>query len=606
MATDFSKLKDLNLSQEEIGSFSKAFKDEEFRKLFREYAEEISDPVNRQKYEEELAQMERDRGMDVQFIHPTPGYVMKTSIDGEKKAFINICTSDLVGKPSSSPGTDKSKPGGMKSGVQWSIPYSLAPPREDLDKTGNRCMVYDCVFHPDTLQIAERNQRFRTMINDTAMDGIETNFKVKLDRTNLRCPKMQYKGKPTASVIRTPRKEGATGVEDGFKSFDVPYPYNEPSREDMPPKSNTTISGNRKGANESNASAPTVPKHTIVHRGHFDIQNFRDAPDAAPTTRPQELVITVQLPLLKSAKTLNLDIYERQLCLESSKPAAYKLDIKLPYPVDENRGSAKFDKSKRCLTVTIPVLAPKIPDLPSFVEGHEKQLVEELHDEEKNTQETVAEKKEEEVVVKEEAKLDDTEMDLMVADAVERETEKNENIQQVPALTKNTDKKSETIDTSVQQVESGSIDSDELSEKEEFQHEAETNNMATVLEPPVYLMPDYSYRQDSETITFVLHVPCVKADSVKKQLVCGLSGLHVTMETKPENNNQEVRNYSFYAQFLPSFSISPDIICDIFNDKIILLLKKMTEKGSWKTFRVGKDEHCLKVCSSSSFCLYKM
>ncbi len=35
-----------------------------------EYAKEISDPVNRQRYEEEITQMERERGQDVKFLHP--------------------------------------------------------------------------------------------------------------------------------------------------------------------------------------------------------------------------------------------------------------------------------------------------------------------------------------------------------------------------------------------------------------------------------------------------------------------------------------------------------------------------------------------------------
>ena len=35
-----------------------------------EYAQEISDPVNRQRYEEEITQMERERGQDVKFLHP--------------------------------------------------------------------------------------------------------------------------------------------------------------------------------------------------------------------------------------------------------------------------------------------------------------------------------------------------------------------------------------------------------------------------------------------------------------------------------------------------------------------------------------------------------
>lgn len=41
---------DLNLTSDEITKLKKAFKDPEFQKLFREYAEEISDPANKKKY----------------------------------------------------------------------------------------------------------------------------------------------------------------------------------------------------------------------------------------------------------------------------------------------------------------------------------------------------------------------------------------------------------------------------------------------------------------------------------------------------------------------------------------------------------------------------
>ena len=58
--------------------------DKKFRDLLKEYAEEISNPVNRKKYEEEIAMLERDRGMDVKFINPKPGHVLKTSVNGNK------------------------------------------------------------------------------------------------------------------------------------------------------------------------------------------------------------------------------------------------------------------------------------------------------------------------------------------------------------------------------------------------------------------------------------------------------------------------------------------------------------------------------------------
>lgn len=63
-----------------------------------------------------------------------------------KKAFINICQSEAVEKASSKPAL------GKVHGEDWSIPFSLSPGREDLDKSGQRCMVYDVVYHPETFE----------------------------------------------------------------------------------------------------------------------------------------------------------------------------------------------------------------------------------------------------------------------------------------------------------------------------------------------------------------------------------------------------------------------------------------------------------------------
>lgn len=67
--------KDLDITKDEVDRIGKALKNEEFRKMFLDYAQEISDPKNREIYENEIAQMESERGMDVQFIHPQPGKI---------------------------------------------------------------------------------------------------------------------------------------------------------------------------------------------------------------------------------------------------------------------------------------------------------------------------------------------------------------------------------------------------------------------------------------------------------------------------------------------------------------------------------------------------
>ena len=164
---------DLEVTRKELKDLTECLKKEEFRQLLIEYAEEVNKPENKKIYQEEITQLEKERGVDVTFVNPQPGYVIKTSVDGEKKCFLNISQSEIVEKPSSKPSQD-----GGHRGLQWSIPYTLTPPRDDLDKKHVRCLVFDVVFHPDTLYLASKNNQFREIVNNTAMDGVENNFKV--------------------------------------------------------------------------------------------------------------------------------------------------------------------------------------------------------------------------------------------------------------------------------------------------------------------------------------------------------------------------------------------------------------------------------------------
>ena len=63
-------LSKFSIHLQEVEQLKKALQKDEFRKLLVEYAKEISDPENRKRYEEEIAQLERDRGQDVKFLHP--------------------------------------------------------------------------------------------------------------------------------------------------------------------------------------------------------------------------------------------------------------------------------------------------------------------------------------------------------------------------------------------------------------------------------------------------------------------------------------------------------------------------------------------------------
>ncbi|NWW97612.1 KTU protein, partial [Caloenas nicobarica] len=183
------------------------------RALFAEYAAELADPEQRRLYEEEVAALERERGVDVRFVHPAPGYVLRTSQAGSRRCFINICSNPHIAEPQARP-----EPGGHR----WALPYSLAPGREELGRGGHRRLLYDVVFHPAALRLAARSARFRRLLSDTALEAVERHCSVQLDRANAAVlRRAKYKGVPQAPVIRTPLPGGAPAPP---AARDIPLP----------------------------------------------------------------------------------------------------------------------------------------------------------------------------------------------------------------------------------------------------------------------------------------------------------------------------------------------------------------------------------------------
>ncbi len=80
-----------------------------------------------QLYEREVEQLEREaHGNAIRWLRPEPCFVIKTRTIGSedgKKIFVNICSSAEIDVAY------------HKKAGNWAIPYSLAGPRVDIDKS---------------------------------------------------------------------------------------------------------------------------------------------------------------------------------------------------------------------------------------------------------------------------------------------------------------------------------------------------------------------------------------------------------------------------------------------------------------------------------------
>ncbi|CAH2238826.1 jg18283 [Pararge aegeria aegeria] len=362
-----------SLTRTDLETIQDAMKNKKFRELLSEYCEEIRDPANQAIYQKEMTQLEKERGYDVTFINPKGGYVIKTSVAGDRKAFINICSNENIGKPSC-----KVQEKNGQKGMNWQLPYTIIPPREDYDLKKQRCVIYDVVFHPDTLRMAAVNKRFRELVNNTAFDGLQKTYNIHFDSNNCRFPKSNYKGMTTPAVIRKedpnykPMIDEDETEEISPEIMEKLYPQHiypeakEPIEEQYkkePEQHRKKAKNSKKEFSHASHNGYTVPKYVIKQQKNVDLQDFTYHKNSKRySVIPSHLVIEINLPLISFAKDCILDVREKSLSLISEKPAKYKLDLALPYAVNDECGNAKFDKFKHSLIVTLPVVRRNASD----------------------------------------------------------------------------------------------------------------------------------------------------------------------------------------------------------------------------------------------------
>lgn len=345
-----SEWKHLDITSDELNRLTNAFKSEKFRELFVEYCQELSDPENRRVYEQELRQLEAERGIDVTFINPAAGFVIKASADGQQKVFINVAKCANVGRPTSECGVSKQT---GEKGLNWQLPFVQSKPKHDFDRNRVICAVFDVIFHPDALHLAAKNGAFKKLLVDTACDAVCDAYDIKLDRCNLRFPKMAYKGMATPAVIRTKHEADTAKGE--------PHPLHRvdsTESEDDKSSAGSTTCDESHGRDDHYDYA--TPKYELIHRRHVEMHEYTYEMDAKLNlTLPKELVVKVRLPMLSSAKHVVLDVNTKSLHLHCDHGSKYWLDIKLPYEVDKQIGTAKFDAQQKVLTIALPVLRRK-------------------------------------------------------------------------------------------------------------------------------------------------------------------------------------------------------------------------------------------------------
>ena len=129
-------------------------------------------------------------------IKPIPGFVLKTFvITGSKdgkfpaslKVFLNICNSVHVPEPDGgiNPNNAAIIIDLVQKGGHWEIPVVVSEERWDQDKSGKRCIVFDCTVNTGVFLICTTNHReLKALLLETCLELIENATGTELSRGN--------------------------------------------------------------------------------------------------------------------------------------------------------------------------------------------------------------------------------------------------------------------------------------------------------------------------------------------------------------------------------------------------------------------------------------
>jgi len=235
-----------------------------------------------------------------QFVRPNASFVFKTQDKAGGKVFVNICSSTQVPKPPEISAEMLQD----DSGCRVRIPLSLGEPREDQDKEGKPCTVYDAIMHTDVVERATTEKEMKEFMVELCLQWIEQKHQLLLSR-NVKFPKLpgNAKGEPDTQTIRRNTNQLVAEVGQQAAPAQKPEPVEEP--------------------------------------------------EFAISVEDSRVAISIALPRLDSSEGVELEHSSRRLFLKA--PGVYTLTAPLPIVVGQEGADAQFNKAEKVLTVWLAI-----------------------------------------------------------------------------------------------------------------------------------------------------------------------------------------------------------------------------------------------------------
>lgn len=291
-------------------------------------------------------------------------------------------------------------------GYNWSLPYRVSKLHHDQDNKGNLVSTYDVVFHEEVQRYMVYPD-FQKFMADTALDGVNrvmANDKEKVSTDykimkNLKCK--GHNGEPALMTIKVETDNPLINnmdiekVDSSLKKEIMATKKEQMMKEEKEKELQRRIKDaqdkpaddidEEEEETEKEEPRPTgivQPKYKIVHSFPVDLGDSWGGFQTSKMEHekmvrekvPTHLTITIDLKWAESMKGANLDINEETLLFEY--PELYYLDLNLKYKVNPDEGNAKFDKSKKTLTIKLPVVG-LTKDSQKVIDDHYNKYVKE-------------------------------------------------------------------------------------------------------------------------------------------------------------------------------------------------------------------------------------
>ena len=445
--------RDGTITRKEARDLLHALDKPEFSGLMDNYINEISDPNNIKETNQFLKESEerKDLPSNVKLCKPTPGFCIKSEKynikrpGNRQKVFINICSYDEVPEPKSD------------SNNMWSLPHLLNKGRHDQDKNKKVCTTFDVVFNSKAIKLSNENIAFKKFVCDTAINGINNQLlaktEEKISSDFVVKTKFNYKGLEVAYINIHSLNKGEMDDRKEPNEFhkteimkEVEKIKNESKKEDKKEEEDDDeekvydqpdvgeINKDIKIQKEIDINNK-VPIYKIKYSNTFDINNFFYQPEGVNEVQEnyKRMIIDIETPRMNSAGDAELEVDIKQL--KFSYKDIYKLDIALPIEIKKETVRAKFDKTKKILSISadinrkeVVMPKPKEDENIEIVKDDEEQRELEREQKRKEEEEKKKKEKEEEELRRQEEERKEKEKKILEAKKKREEEEKNKEV----------------------------------------------------------------------------------------------------------------------------------------------------------------------------------